>query len=142
MVLQFAYDRPDGDFRVFWPQGLQLGSPIGVRLTVTGPQRAAVLSFESAGGDMLEVPPETTVARLVTDVERARYPGVQLPREECLQAAVNRVFNVFPEHDYEIRLRGEPVFTLRSVTMHATITASTAAAATESHQSFISKASF
>jgi hypothetical protein len=34
--------------------------------------RAAILSFENADGEVLEVPPEITVARIITDVERVQ----------------------------------------------------------------------
>lgn len=98
----FPYNRTRGYTKIFWPEGLQHESRIGLRLTIAEPQRAALMSFEAAGGTMMEVPPGVTVARVILGAERARYIGVELPDEEFLQAFDNRIFTVFPEHKYEV----------------------------------------
>lgn len=114
----FPYNRPSGYTKMFWPEALQRESPVGVRLTIAEPQRAVVMSFEAADGNMLEVPAGVTVARVILGAERSRYVGVQLPDEEFMRAVGNRVFTVFPEHKYEIRMRGDTVFTLNSLLLH------------------------
>lgn len=86
-------------------------------MTVMEPQRVAILRLQDAnGGAPPEPPPGITLARVVAETERERYAEIRLPNEEIL-SPIGGVWTILPEHSYEVRLHGDPVFTLHSLVL-------------------------